>query len=54
MTKEKAPARDYEADLRVEPLPEIVTTEDLWARGHSFIKGVFGGAGVKKPEPAAE
>ena len=52
--KDKAPARDYGADVRVDPPPEDATTKELWTRGHSFVKAVLGGAGAKKPDPAAE
>ena len=53
MAKPKAPARDYQADMRPRPLPpDDATDEELWDRGHDFVKAVLAGAGTRrKPEP---
>lgn len=52
-SKPKAPQRDYQADMRPRPLPpDDATDEELWDRGHEFVKAVLAGAGTRrKPEP---
>ncbi len=52
MAKPKAPRRDYDADLRPSPPRDDATDEELWERGHEFVKAVLAGAGTRrKPEP---
>ena len=42
MSKEKELPRDYNADLRLEPLPdESVTAKELMERAHHFVKDVL-------------
>ena len=41
MSKPKAAPRDYEADLRFDPPLEDATTEELWERGHEFVKNTL-------------
>ena len=58
MAKARAPRRDYDEDMRPHPLPpEDATDEELWARGHEFVKAVLNGAGVqparRAPDPKA-
>lgn len=55
MAKAKAPRRDYDEDMRPHPLPpEDATDEELWERGHEFVKSVLSGAGARRdPEPSA-
>ena len=57
MAKTRAPRRDYNEDMRPHPLPpEDATEEELWERGHQFVKAVLNGAGVQpaRREPERE
>ena len=59
MSKAKAPPKDYNADLRIRPLPDEHTTEEeLTERFDRVVKGVVSGGAprraAQKPEEKTE
>ena len=56
MPKSKAPPKDYDADMRIEPYPaEDMTKKEQWERFERGVTRVLsGGARRREPDTASE